>query len=461
MNCKYDVISLTQTQIPGATHHIVAPDMLSTKGIMKAAAMVAEDYVLIVPTVDEVTIEQSDIERLVSVAQQTGSVMVYSDYHELKSGILNSHRLIIYQAGSLRDDFDFGSMYVVKSSALRIAAELMEVQYEHAALYDMRLKLSRFGHIYHLPEMLYTKTERDLRSSGVKQFDYVDPRNRIVQIEMEKACTEYLKSIGGYIAPSQVKQCSYEGDFPVEASVVIPVFNRESTIADAVGSAIAQKTDFPFNVIVVDNYSTDNTSSILKALADANERVVYVVPERHDLGIGGCWNEAINHAKCGRFVVQLDSDDLYISENTLQQIVDKFREENSAMVIGAYNMVDFNLEPLPPGTIDHQEWTDENGRNNALRVNGLGAPRAFVTNLVRENQFANVSYGEDYAQGLLFARSYHIGRIFEPLYLCRRWRGNSDSHLDQEHVNCNNYYKDSVRTIEVCARVAMNMEQQR
>jgi len=461
MDCRYDVISLTKIDVPGASHHVVAPDMLSTKGLMNAAAMVAEDYAVIVPSVDRVIVEQADIERLVSVAQQTGSVMVFSDYQELKSGIINPHRLIVYQAGSLRDDFEFGPLYVVKSSALRIAAELMEEQYEHSAIYDLRLKMSRFGHIYHLPEMLYTKTEMDLRSSGTKQFDYVDPRNRIVQEEREKVCTHYLKSIGAYIEPSQIKKCSYDGEFPVEATVVIPVFNRESTIADAVGSAITQVTDFEYNIIVVDNYSTDNTSEILKAIAEANEKVIHVIPKRHDLGIGGCWNEAINHEKCGRFVVQLDSDDLYIDKNTLQKIVDKFREENCAMVIGAYNMVDFNLEPIPPGTIDHKEWTDENGRNNALRVNGLGAPRAFVTSLVRDNLFANVSYGEDYAQGLRFSREYRIGRIYEPLYQCRRWRGNSDSNLDQEHVNRNNYYKDSMRTIEVCARVAMNMEQQR
>lgn len=458
MNCKYDVISLASNEIPGASHQIVAPDMLSTKGLMKAAAMVAEDYVLMVPTIDRIVISEQDIQRLVSVARQTGSVMVYSDYHELKSGVQSSHKLIIYQAGSLRDDFDFGPLYLVKSESLRIAAELMESRYEHAALYDMRLKLSRFGHIYHLPEMLYTKTERDLRSSGTKQFDYVNPRNRIVQIENERVCAEYLKSIGAYIGLDQIKECSYEGDYPVEATVVIPVFNRETTIADAVASAIAQKTNFEFNVIVVDNYSTDNTSNVLTALAEANSRVIHVVPERKDLGIGGCWNEAINHPLCGRFAVQLDSDDLYIDDKTLQKIVDKFREKNSAMVIGAYNMVDFNLTPMAPGLIDHAEWTDENGRNNALRVNGLGAPRAFVTNLLRESPFANVSYGEDYAQGLRFSREYHIGRIFEPLYLCRRWRGNSDAHLDQEHVNGNNYYKDSMRTIEVCARVAMNME---
>lgn len=454
----YDVISLAPTNIKGGAHYIELNDLRSTKGIMKAASMAASDYILFVTTPDDIEICQDAIERLVSVARQTGSVMVYSDFTEIKGSMPYRHRLTIYQAGSLRDDFDFGPVYLVKSEALRIAAELMETQYEYAALYDMRLKLSRFGHIYHLPELLYTKHENDMRTSGAKQFDYVDPRNRNVQIEMEQACTEYLKSIGAYIAPDQIKECSYEGDYPVEASVIIPVYNREATIADAVASAITQHTNFAYNVIVVDNHSTDRTTEILSELAKSNDKLVHIVPQRTDLGIGGCWNEGIKSDKCGRFVVQLDSDDLYIDEHTLQKVIDKFHEENSAMVIGSYNMVDFSLQPLPPGLIDHKEWTPDNGRNNAIRINGLGAPRAFVTSLVRENPFANVSYGEDYAQALRMCREYNIARIFEPVYQCRRWTGNSDANLDQERVNANNYYKDSMRTIEVCARVALNME---
>ncbi|MCQ2203635.1 MAG: glycosyltransferase family 2 protein [Bacteroidales bacterium] len=455
----FDVLSLAPVHIDGASHHIEAPDMHTTRGLMNAAVMVASDYVLFITTPDPVEIDPQSVARLVSVARQTGSAMVYSDYREIKGGIKYDHQLIMYQAGSIRDDFEFGPVFLVKAEALRIAAELMDHYYDFAALYDMRLKLARFGHIYHLPEFLYTKQEKDLRASGVKQFDYVDPRNRNVQIENEQVCTDYLKSIGAFIEPSTISQCSYDGSFPVEVSVVIPVFNRESTVADAVASALMQQTDFKYNVIVVDNHSTDRTTEILAELVKAaNDKLVHIVPSRTDLGIGGCWNEAVFSHLCGRFVVQLDSDDLYIDQHTLQKIVDKFRSENCAMVVGAYNMVDFNLSLLPPGTIDHREWTPDNGRNNALRVNGLGAPRAFVTSLLRENPFANVSYGEDYAQGLRFCREYNIGRIFEPLYLCRRWTGNSDSHLDQEHINRNNYYKDSMRTIEVCARVALNMK---
>lgn len=452
----FSVLSLTNITIDGATQHVVAPKMTSTSGLVSAVATLKERYTLIVNTAEKISVTKESVYRMISVAEQTGAVMVYSDYHETKGGLPYHHRLITYQIGSIRDDFDFGPMYIVNTEMLKIAAETMDKTYSYAALYDMRLRLSRMGNIFLIPELLYNKQEMDLRTSGSKQFDYVNPRNRDVQIEMEDVCTEHLKIIGGYITPDMAKNYVEESDYPVEATIVIPVYNREATISDAVASALMQKTDFQYNIIVVDNHSTDNTTNILSALSSSSERVIHIIPQRDDLGIGGCWNEAINDERCGRYVVQLDSDDLYIDENTLQRIVNKFRENKCAMVIGAYNMVDFNLNPMEPGLIDHKEWTDDNGRNNALRVNGLGAPRAFATSIVRENPFANVSYGEDYAQGLRISREYKIGRIFDPIYLCRRWRGNSDAQLDQYHINENNYYKDSIRTIELCARISQN-----
>lgn len=453
IDSRFDCISLIPIVIEGASQNIVAANISSTSGLQAAVAQVREKYVLIVNTADPIDISISSVSRMISVAEETDAVLLYADYKEIKGGLAYSHKLIACQPGSLRDDFDFGPVYLVRAEMLRLAAEMMDGELSFAALYDMRLRLMRFGNLFHLPELLYTKQEHDLRSSGRKQFDYVNPRNRDVQIEMEQVFSAHLKSIGAYIEPGYEEKCEYGDNHAVEASVVIPVYNRESTIADAIASAFTQKTSFDYNVIVVDNRSTDNTTTIVRALAAVNPKLVHVVPERTDLGIGGCWNEAINHEKCGRFAVQLDSDDLYSSPDTLQKIIDKFHSENCAMVIGSYSMVDFELQPLPPGLIDHKEWTDENGRNNALRINGLGAPRAFVTDMLRENPFANVSYGEDYAQGLRFSRQYHIGRIYDSLYLCRRWRGNSDAHLDQDKINENNYYKDTVRTIELCSRM--------
>ena len=454
----FDVVAPIEVSVDGALHTLIEPTLWQTPTLMNVASMAAEEYLLFVVSTDKIEISADAVQRMLSVAQQTGAVMLYSDYREVANGSVCQHPLIAYQAGSVRNDFDFGPLYLVKTEALRIAAELMDKRYNFAALYDMRLKLSRFGHIFHLPEMLYTKQETDLRTSGAKQFDYVDPRNREVQIEYEQVCTQYLKSIGAYVATNDIVECEYGSGFEVEATVVIPVYNREATIADAVASALSQQTDFAYNVIVVDNHSTDKTTQIVAQIAATDARLIHHIPSLTDLGIGGCWNQAAQHPKCGRFIVQLDSDDLYSGTDTLQRIVDKFRSANCAMVIGSYNMVDFDLKPLPPGLIDHKEWTADNGRNNALRINGLGAPRAFVTELVRKHPFANVSYGEDYAQALLMCRQYNVERIFEPIYLCRRWRGNSDAQLSQQSINTNNYYKDTVRTIEVCARVAANMK---
>ena len=395
---------------------------------------------------------------MLDAAKESGAGMVYSDYLMMAHDSIIPAPLIDIQSGSLRDDFDFGAIVLVTRAgfdAYLARTDLYES--ECGGFYQMRLAIQDKLPIVRVPQPLYTVTETDLRTSGQKQFDYVNPRNRSVQIEMERICTEHLRHIGGYLKPGSGRKIeSYDGKFPVEASVIIPVRNRERTIADAVRSALSQEFDSAFNVIVVDNHSTDNTTRILSELAAADSRLVHVIPERTDLGIGGCWNLAINDSRCGRYAVQLDSDDLYSSPATLQKVVDKFREGGYAMVIGSYRMYNFNLETLPPGIIDHREWTDENGPNNALRINGLGAPRAFYTPVVRKIGFPNVSYGEDYAVAIRIAGEYRLGRIFDELYLCRRWEGNSDAALSADKVNANNLYKDSLRTAELERRIKSN-----
>lgn len=408
-------------------------------------------YVLLQFTDETLTMGYQAEERLLQVAEATGAAMVYADFYELENGQRTKHPVIDYQEGALRDDFDFGPMVLLRTEALRQC--VAESEWKYAGWYALRLQLSRLGGLFHLNEYLYTVEKTPVKAGGEQQFDYVDPRNRSVQEEMEQVVTRFLKQTGGYIDTSRYETSDLtEGDFPVVASVIIPVLNREKTIRDAVESALSQRTEFPFNVLVVDNHSTDSTPEILEELAARDKRVVHIVPERTDLGIGGCWNWAINDPRCGRFAVQLDSDDLYSSPQTLQTIVNTFNENSCAMVVGAYRMCDFDLQTLPPGVIDHREWTDENGANNALRVNGLGAPRAFLTPVARRIGFPNTSYGEDYAMGLAVSRRYRIGRIFDPVYLCRRWTGNSDHALSIEKTNANNLYKDRLRTIELEAR---------
>lgn len=398
-------------------------------------------------------------QRLIQVAESTQAALVYSDYYKVIDGVLTPHPVIDYQTGSIRDDFDFGSVLAIRADLVAVWAELDEsMRYDHVGLYSMRLFLSRCDMIFHLDEFLYIEDETDLRKSGEKQFDYVDPRNREVQKELEQAATVHLAEIGALVDTSKYQSPNlYVGEFPVEASVIIPVRDRVRTIRDAVESALSQQCGFLFNIIVVDNHSTDGTSDILNALSAGCPSLHVIVPERKDLGIGGCWNEAINSEFCGRFAVQLDSDDLYSSPQTLQRIHDAFYEQEAAMIIGSYRMCNFQLETLPPGLIDHAEWTDANGPNNALRINGLGAPRAFFTPLLREIQFPNTSYGEDYAMGLAFSRRFRIGRIFDELYLCRRWEGNSDAALSQDKINRNNLYKDRLRSIEIMARINRNI----
>ena len=439
-------------QVPEGCTFVITDRLESSNTIVSIAENTDADYVMICTRHTTIGWGNNTLERFLRVADDTDAVMVYADHYKMVEGKMEKHPVIDYQSGSLRNDFDFGSLWCIKAQALAdYIAQPDREEYQFAALYDLRLYLSRVGEIFHLNEFLYSEAELDTRKSGEKQFDYVNPRNREVQIEMEKACTQHLGKVGALIDTTFYRQPDFgEQDFEYEASVIIPVFNREKTVADAVKSALGQKANFKFNVIVVNNHSTDRTGEILDELKADN--LIQIVPERTDLGIGGCWNEAINSSFCGKFAVQLDSDDLYSSPKTLQKIVDAFYKQKAAMIIGSYRMCDFDLNSLPPGLIDHKEWTDENGCNNALRINGLGAPRAFFTPLVRQIQFPNTSYGEDYALGLAFSRRYRIGRIYDELYLCRRWGGNSDAALSVEKVNANNLYKDRLRTMELKAR---------
>ena len=435
---------------------VIAVDGLtSTKTLLTIEEHTDAEYVLLSLKHTPVSLGLHALDRLLRVATDSNAGMVYADCYIQKDGVQEKHPTIDYQTGSIRDDFDFGQLVLIRASLLHeYAAKQQLTDYKWAGFYDLRLYISRKSQIFHLNEYLYTQVETDSRKSGERQFDYVNPRNREVQIEMEKACTQHLGKVGALIDTTFYRQPDFgEQEFEYEASVIIPVFNREKTVADAVKSALGQKASFKFNVIVVNNHSTDRTGEILDELKADN--LIQIVPERTDLGIGGCWNEAINSRFCGKFAVQLDSDDLYSSPKTLQKIVDAFYKQKAAMIIGSYRMCDFDLNTLPPGLIDHKEWTDENGCNNALRINGLGAPRAFFTPLVRQIQFPNTSYGEDYALGLAFSRRYRIGRIYDELYLCRRWGGNSDAALSVEKVNANNLYKDRLRTMELKARQHM------
>lgn len=418
---------------------------LSTAEIKRAAAEAAGDYTLL--KLDPRPIEACNEQRLRQVAADTGAAMVYADY----STPLGPMPVIEHQFGALRDDFDFGPVVCIPTTLLREVAAEMTAQYQAAGFYDLWLRLSRRGTLFCLNEPITRIGEQasSPANSEEEQFNYVDPRNRASQIEMEQACTDHLRAIGALVAPGQ--PVSHEGDFPVEASVIIPVRNRVKTIADAIHSALRQQPDFKFNVLVVDNHSTDGTTELVAALEAENPQVHLIVPEPGH-GIGGCWNVALDHPLCGRFAAQLDSDDIYSGPDTLQKVVNKFRETGAAMVIGSYELTDFELNPIPPGLIDHKEWTDANGANNALRINGLGAPRAFFTPLARELRFPDTSYGEDYAMGLRISRHYRIGRIFDSLYYCRRWGGNSDSNLSRDRINTNNRYKDQLRTIELLAR---------
>lgn len=430
---------------------------LKSSNSMRLIAQKAScDYFFIYTKKDALKLGQRCVKRFSRAAASTGAGWIYSDLHQVKKGLSEPHPLIDWQIGSVRDDFDFGSLILVKTDSFRKAVETMDCCYKFAGLYDARLKISESEQMFHLNEFLYTEIEDDTRLSGEKQFDYVNPKNRDVQIEMEKACSEHLKKIGAYLEPS-FKSVNFGCEsFPVEASVIIPVKNRIKTIEDAIKSVLMQKTDFNFNLIIIDNHSTDGTSDLIRKYAESDSRVIHIIPQRDDLGIGGCWNEGVNDARCGRFAVQLDSDDVYSGNDTLAKVVNAFYEQNCAMVIGSYKITDFDLNEIPPGVIDHKEWTPENGRNNALRINGLGAPRAFFTPVLREIGVPNTSYGEDYALGLMISHDYQIGRIYDVLYNCRRWTDNSDASLSIAKINANNLYKDKLRTLEILSRKKRN-----
>jgi len=443
-------------ELPAGAKFEKVPSLQSTAAIKKIASLSNTPYTLIYTKQLPLRLGYFALERFVQVADNTGAGLVYSDHYQVKEGKLSPLPVIDYQEGSLRDDFNFGSVLFYRTVNLQDAAKSMTADYDFAGLYDLRLKVSATSILFRIPEYLYTEEETDTRKSGEKMFDYVDPRNRAVQIEMERVCTDHLKEIGGYLEPTFEPVIFEESNFPVEASVIIPVRNRITTVEDAVRSVFMQKANFDFNLIIVDNHSTDGTTELLQKLAKENNRLIHVIPTRNDLGIGGCWNEGVFHPLCGKFAIQLDSDDLYIDENVVQNIVNAFYNQNCAMVVGSYQMVNFKLEEIPPGIIDHKEWTPHNGRNNALRINGLGAPRAFYTPVLRSIRVPNVSYGEDYALGLAISRHYQIGRIYEPLYLCRRWDDNTDASLDIQKMNAHNTYKDRIRTIELLARKRIN-----
>ena len=435
---------------------VISIDSLkSTDTIKKIAAKADTAYTLVYTKSADLRLGYFALDRMIQLAQDSAAGLIYSDHYQVVGDDKKNCPVIAYQKGSLRDDFNFGSVLIYKSDDLKNAVSQMDTAYKFAGLYDLRLKVSQTAELVHINEYLYTEIENDTRKSGEKIFDYVDPKNREVQIEMEKACTDHLKKIGAYLKPQFKKIEFNKADFEFEASVIIPVRNRIRTITDAVKSVLSQKTNFKFNLIIVDNYSTDGTSEAINKFA-SDERLIHVIPENKELGIGGCWNAGVHHPKCGKFAVQLDSDDVYSDENTLQKIVDAFYEQNCAMVVGTYMLTNFEMKMIPPGIIDHKEWTPENGRNNALRINGLGAPRAFYTPLLRDIKVPNTSYGEDYALGLYFSREYQIGRIYDVLYLCRRWDDNSDASLDIVKMNAHNTYKDRIRTWEVQARISFN-----
>ena len=435
---------------------LVTRKYTGSETVRTIVANTSSGFALILLNDIPIELGQFAIERFREIAVSTDAGIVYSDFYEMINDDLVPHPVINYMQGSIRDDFDFGSLLLVKTTTMKEAVRIGEKEYKYAGFYDLRLKISEKDPIIRIPEDLYSIKKRENERTIEKQFEYLDPQNKEVQIEMEDAVTGHLKRIGAYLEPD-FKEVNFDEDkFEVDASVIIPVKNREATISGAIESALKQKTNFSFNIIVIDNYSDDGTSDIIRSFVKKDKRVIHLIPDRKDLGIGGCWNEAVHHSTCGKFVCQLDSDDLYKGENTLQKIIDAFIKEKAAMVIGTYILIDFNLNEIPPGIIDHKEWTPENGHNNILRINGFGAPRAFYTPVLRKIKIPNVSYGEDYAVGLAISRYYKIGRIYEPIYYCRRWEGSSDAKLNITKINANNFYKDSVRTFETLARQKKN-----
>lgn len=438
------------------TEILVGDSRPSSAMVRQIAAAASTPHVLMVVEETPIELGQLAVDRFVQIAADTGAGLLYSDYWDMRAEKCTPHHLIDYTLGSIRDDFSFGSILLLDTSVLKQCASEASQDFRFAGLYALRLAASRRGLPLRINEMLYTKVASDSRKTGEKQFDYVDPRNRDAQIEFERAASDHLKKISADVGGPFKQLDLNAAKFAIEASVIIPVKDRTKIVCDAVESVLKQKTAFPFNCIIVDNHSTDGTTALLEDMARRDSRVIHVIPQRHDLGIGGCWNEGVHHARCGRFAVQLDSDDMYNGQTALQQIADVFHREKCAMVIGSYQTTNFKLEQIPPGVIDHREWTADNGPNNALRINGLGAPRAFYTPLLRRIGIPNVSYGEDYAVGLRICREYAIGRIYDPIYLCRRWEGNTDADLDIPRMNAHHAYKDKLRTMEILARQRLN-----
>lgn len=447
-----------------ATVNVVEGNIKASATLKDIANKATAPYTLLYLKSQFIKLGYLALGRMITLGDITEAGMIYADHYNLAAdGTRSDAPVIDYQMGSLRDDFNFGSVILFRTESLKAAANMMKADYQAAGFYDLRLKLAEKFRIEHINEYLYSEVELDTRKTGEKLFDYVDPKNRASQIEMEQAATEYLKEVGGYLKPGFKDIDITEGEFPVEMTVMIPVRNRIRTIRDAINSALEQKTTFKYNVFVVENgpecHSTDGTTEAVQEYDDP--RLVHVITERRDLGVGGSWNLAAHDPRCGRFIVQLDSDDVYLDENTLQKFYDAFQEQKVATIIGTYVLTDINKNVLPPGKIDHAEWTPDNGRNNALRINGLGAPRAFFTPVLRDIPMPNVNYGEDYALGLAISRHYLIGRIYDPLYCCRRWDDNSDGDLSIEKENKNNTYKDRIRTWELQARIAMNKKNEK
>lgn len=431
-------------------------NIFSGKELKSLIKEINEDYFILYSKPNLPELGYLGLDRLVQVARDSNAGIVYSDFYEIINNEKKPHPVIDYQKGSVRDDFDFGPLLLIKTAAAKDVLDNLSDHTIYSAIYDLRLAVSVKYDILHLNEYIYTVVDTEKVSNEEKQFAYVDSKNRAVQVEMEETFTSYLKTIGAWMAPDFESPVKEEVTFGYEASVIIPVKNRAKTISDAINSVLEQKTDFKFNLIIIDNHSNDGTTEIIKSAAKSDSRIVHLIPDNTNLGIGGCWNYGVQNKLCGKFAIQLDSDDVYSSPDTIQRIVDEFYKQDCAMLVGSYRMCNFNLETIPPGIIDHREWTEENGRNNALRINGLGAPRAFRTNLLREIKVPNTSYGEDYALGLQFSRKWKIGRIYDVLYLCRRWEDNSDASIDQVKLNSYNFYKDKLRSIEISARQNIN-----
>jgi hypothetical protein len=456
---KTNVISRVEFENSDDISIIKSNHLFSGEVIKKLINETVTTYLLIINGSNDVELSVDAVKTYISETDKTNAGWIYFDFYDVQKSKKELHPLVDYQPGSVRDDFDFGPCFLVNADiAKETLKDLISINsnFLYSGLYDLRLAISRKHNVVRIPEPVYSVINSSDLLTSSRMFEYVDPKNRKVQIEMENVATYHLKDIGAYLHPSLKKTLNFGNDFNCKASIIIPVKNRVNTINDAINSALKQKTKFDFNIIVIDNHSSDGTSEAIKKIKEANKKVIHIIPERYDLEIGGCWNEAIFNPDCGKFAVQLDSDDLYSDENTLQKIVDKFYEEKCAMVIGSYKLTNYELNEIPPGLVDHREWTDENGHNNALRINGLGAPRAFYTPIIRDIKFPNVSYGEDYAIVLAISRHYKIGRIYEPVYLCRRWEGNTDAALSLEKQNVNNFYKDSLRTKEIIARQEMN-----